>query len=76
MLDIVLEHLTGVAMALLAGVLTLVGFLAESAGVENLAAGQQVVGLWEIVVGTLLLVAGAKLVRDEALPRIVAFADS
>ncbi|CCQ34181.1 conserved hypothetical protein [Halorhabdus tiamatea SARL4B] len=69
------EQLTGLAMGLLAGVLTLVGFVAESAAFENLAAGQQVIGVWEIVVGTLLLVAGAKLVRDEAVPRLMAITD-
>lgn len=75
MLNVLTEQLTGVAMALLAGVLTLVGFVAESTAFETLSAGQQVVGVWEIVVGALLLIAGAKLIRDEALPRITAITD-
>lgn len=76
MIDVLAEQLTGVAMAILAAVLTLVGFLAESAGFESLAAGQGMVGVWEIVVGAIMLIAGAKLIRDEAVPRIMAITDN
>ncbi|WP_254279865.1 hypothetical protein [Haloarcula marina] len=44
--------------ALLAGVLTVVGVLTESAGMANLQAGQSVFGLWELWMGAILLYAG------------------
>ncbi|MBX0322251.1 hypothetical protein EGH21_04295 [Halomicroarcula sp. F13] len=44
--------------ALLAGVLTVVGVLTESAGLSNLLAGQSVFGLWELWMGAVLLYAG------------------
>ncbi|WP_276270752.1 hypothetical protein [Haloarcula litorea] len=56
-----LELLGLVGSALLSGLLTVVGVLTENAGVADLLAGQSVVGLWELWMGTLLLYAGVYL---------------
>ncbi|WP_181687057.1 hypothetical protein [Halorhabdus salina] len=71
MLDIVLEQLTTVLYAAIAGLLSVGGFLVESAGIDTLMAGQSMLGAWEAVVGILLLVAGVKLVREKVLVEFV-----
>ncbi|GGO00370.1 MULTISPECIES: hypothetical protein [Haloarcula] len=54
-----LAELLGLLLsALVAGLLTVVGALTESAGLSNLLAGQSVFGLWELWMGAVLLYAG------------------
>ncbi|WP_324756496.1 hypothetical protein [Haloarcula montana] len=54
-----LVELLGVVIsAVAAGVLTVVGALAENAGLADLLAGQSVFGLWELGMGALALYAG------------------
>ncbi|WP_135306251.1 hypothetical protein [Haloarcula amylovorans] len=52
------ELLGMVASVLVAGLLTVVGALTESAGLTDLLAGQSTMGLWELWMGTILLYAG------------------
>lgn len=52
------ELLALLLSALVAGLLTVVGALTESAGLSNLLAGQSVFGLWELWMGAVLLYAG------------------
>ncbi|MBX0295274.1 hypothetical protein [Haloarcula nitratireducens] len=52
------ELLGLVASALVAGLLTVVGALTESAGLTDLLAGHPTMGLWEIWMGAILLYAG------------------
>jgi len=67
MLDIVIEQLSAIVYTILAGSLGVAGFLAESAGLEALMGGQNVLGAWETVVGLLMLIAAAKLIREKVL---------
>ncbi|MBV0924065.1 hypothetical protein KTS45_07590 [Halomicroarcula limicola] len=52
------ELLGLVASAFVAGLLTVVGALTESAGLTNLLAGQSTFGAWELWMGAILLYAG------------------
>ncbi|QGN07895.1 hypothetical protein Hrd1104_11710 [Halorhabdus sp. CBA1104] len=67
MIDMVLEQLSTIVYAVIAGLLSVGGFLVESAGIDTLMAGQSALGAWEAVVGVLLLVAGVKLIREKVL---------
>ena len=67
MLDFVVEQLASLLYVVLAGALGVAGFLAESAGVNALTQGQNVLGAWEAVIGLLMLIAAAKLVREKVL---------
>ncbi|WP_135665077.1 hypothetical protein [Halorhabdus rudnickae] len=69
MIEIVVEQLSAIVYALLAGALGVGGFLVESAGFETLTQGQNVLGAWEAVIGLLLLIAAAKLIREKVLAR-------
>lgn len=68
MIEFVAEQLSSLLYAVLAAGLGLAGFVVESAGMDTLLGGQQMLGVWEVVVGLLFLVAGAKLVRDKLVP--------
>lgn len=54
----------------LAAALTLVGALAEQAGIQNLTAGHSTIGVWEAAMGALLLYAALNVVSDVVLPRL------
>jgi hypothetical protein len=64
------ELLALVFYAGLAAVLTVLGALAELASLEAIAAGQSIFGLWEVVVGALLLYAAFTVVTDIVVPRL------
>lgn len=66
----VAELLGAVFYVVVAGALTVVGALAESAGLHDLVAGQTTLGLWEAVVGALLIYAGLSVVYHIVLPRV------
>ena len=51
------------------GVLAVIGTVAEGASVQNLTAGQTVLGLWEAAFGLVLLYAGYNVFRHALLPR-------
>ena len=55
---------------LVASALTILGALAEIASMENLLAGQNVLGLWEVAFGAVLLYAGFTVGTEVLLPRI------
>jgi len=76
MFDVVAEHLSEIVYSVLAGALGVAGFLAESAGLETLLAGQRVLGAWETVVGLLLLIAGVNLIREKVLADRLGSADA
>ena len=52
----------------LAGVLTVLGALAELASLQDLAAGESLFGLWEVAVGTLLLYAAYNVLTEFVVP--------
>lgn len=56
--------------AVVAGALTVVGAIAENAGIHDLTAGQTTVGLWEAVVGAVLIYAGFSVAYHIVLPRL------
>lgn len=64
----VAELLGVVFYAVVASVLTTLGLFAEVASLQNLMAGQTVLGLWEVGVGVLLVYAGFNVVTDFVLP--------
>ncbi|WP_123538777.1 hypothetical protein [Halosimplex salinum] len=66
----VAELLGVVFYIVVAGALTVVGALAESAGFQNLTAGQMTLGLWEAAIGAVLLYAGYSVAYHIALPRL------
>ena len=53
-----------------AGALTVVGALAEEAGLQNLTAGQTTLGLWEAALGAVLIYAGLNVAYHVVLPRL------
>jgi len=63
------ELLGHVFYAGIVGVLAVIGTVAEGASVQNLTAGQTVLGLWEAAFGLVLLYAGYNVFRHALLPR-------
>jgi hypothetical protein len=62
-------ELVGVVFyAIVASVLTVLGAIAELASLQELTAGQTVLGAWEVGVGILLLYAGLNVATDFVLP--------
>lgn len=53
-----------------AGVLTVLGALAELASLQNLSTGQSILGLWEAAFGMVLLYAAFMVVSEYVLPRL------
>jgi hypothetical protein len=53
-----------------ASLLTVIGVLAEHAGLQNLSAGHSTIGMWEAGFGALLLFAAANVAYDLVLPRL------
>jgi hypothetical protein len=64
------ELLGVVVYGVVAGVLTLAGTLAELASVQNLLAGQSVIGAWELAMGGVLLYMGVNVARDFVVPSL------
>ncbi|WP_459192570.1 hypothetical protein [Halosimplex sp. J119] len=64
------EALGMVLYVVVAGALTVVGTLAEQASVHNLNAGQMTLGVWEAVVGAVLIYAGLNVAYHIVLPRL------
>lgn len=64
-------ELIGLAVyPLVASALTVVGALAEFAGVQNLQTGHSMLGAWEIFIGLIALYAALNLVREFVLPQL------
>jgi len=65
-------ELLGVAVyGVVAAVLTVLGFLAEQAGIQDLQAGQSVIGAWEIAIGIVVLFAALNVAKDFVLPQLL-----
>lgn len=64
------EALGVVFYVVVAGVLTVVGTLAERASLHNLTTGQTTLGVWEAVVGALLIYAAYNVAVHMVLPRV------
>jgi hypothetical protein len=64
------ETLGVVFYVVVTGVLTVVGALAERAGLHDLATGQTTLGVWEAVVGALLIYAAYNVAVHIVLPRV------
>lgn len=64
------ELLGLVFYAVVASVLTVLGAVAELASIQNLTAGQTVLGLWEVAVGVLLFYAAVNVVTDFVVPKL------
>jgi len=62
------ELLGVVFYAVVAGILTVLGAIAELASVQQLTGGETILGLWEVGVGILLFYAGVSVVTDFVLP--------
>ncbi|WP_458190377.1 hypothetical protein [Haladaptatus sp. NG-WS-4] len=54
------------------GLLTALGLLAEYDGLKSAAAGDSMMALWFVYMGTVALVAGAMLAREKVIERAVA----
>ncbi|ELZ22709.1 hypothetical protein C475_16446 [Halosimplex carlsbadense 2-9-1] len=66
----VAEALGLVLYVAIAGTLTVVGALAERAGLSNLTAGQTTLGLWEAALGAVLLYAALNVAYHIVFPRL------
>lgn len=68
MFETLTELLPEILYALLASALTVLGLVAENAGLQTLNGGETTVGLWMVAVGFLALYAGFKLAHEKVLP--------
>ena len=68
--EVVVETATLVGYAALAAVLSVLGLLAEQAGLETYGTGDVQMALWFGFVGLLLLAGAGLLVRDRLAPRL------
>ncbi|WP_415380900.1 hypothetical protein [Halosimplex sp. TS25] len=64
------EALGVVFYVAVASALTVVGALAEQAGLHDLTTGQTTLGLWEAVFGAVLIYAGLNVAYHIVLPRL------
>ncbi|MFW5918754.1 MAG: hypothetical protein ACOCSF_00980 [Halanaeroarchaeum sp.] len=65
----VLEYLDAFVSLVATGAFTVAGALAESAGLQNVLAGQPAVGLWEVWMGAVALFVGIYLLGYNRLYR-------
>ena len=64
------EALGLVFYVVVAGVLTVVGAVTEQASVHDLTTGQTMLGVWEAIVGALLIYAAYNVAVHIVLPRV------
>lgn len=68
MIEGLTEIVPEVLYSALAGGLTVLGLVAENAGLQTMSGGETTVGLWMAFVGIVALYAGLKVAREKALP--------
>jgi len=68
MYETLAEVVPELLFAVLASGLTLVGLVAENAGLQNLSSGHTTMGVWMAAVGIVALYAGFKVAREKVVP--------
>ncbi|QSG07511.1 putative membrane protein [Halapricum desulfuricans] len=67
MIESITETVPELLYTVLAGGLTVVGVLAETASMETISGGETAVGLWMAAIGLVALYAGFKLAREKSV---------
>jgi len=70
MYETLVEVIPELVFGVLASGLTLIGLVAENAGLHNLNGGHTTIGLWMAAVGIVAIYAGFKVAREKVVPGI------